>query len=258
MPQPMTEEQFRESIYAKYPEHFRHVYALHQLAESAIQTYRYFTFDHYQASLSLIFGRAYKSYDSIRRLCEVASCEDAGVLLRSLLNLLVVTSWISLDPPKRAKRYFDWYWVSLKADAEKFPGRVPRSRLPTIQKHLNAVRSQFEYKDKKNQLKFAKHWYQPEAQSIRDLFEQVHLEKHYEELYGPLSSIEHSDINAFFAMTVEMDKDGDEKRLEIQSDLFCRVTSETHSSISQTFSKFATRPSRSPTLPNSQRLSGLG
>jgi len=167
MPEPMSEEQFRKSIYAKYTEHFRHVYALHQLAESAIQTYKNFTATHYEASLSLIFGRAYKSYDSIRRLCEVASCEDAGVLLRSLLNLMVVTRWISLDPPKRAKRYFDWYWVSLKAYAEKFPNHAPRSWLPTIQRRFDAVRSQFEYTDNKNRLQLAKHWYQPEAWSIR-------------------------------------------------------------------------------------------
>jgi hypothetical protein len=216
----MTEEKLREIIYGKYREHFGHVYALHQLAESAIQGYRNLTSTHYEASLSLIFGRAYKCYDSIRRLCEVASCEDAGVLLRCMLNLLAVTRWISLEPAKRAKRYLDWYWVSLKAEAERFADRVPSSWLPIIQKHFDAVKSQFEYRNKKNQPKLAEQWYQPEASSLRDLFEQVDLAKHYEEAYRPLSSIEHSDVNAFFAMTREIDKDTDERRLGIQSDVF--------------------------------------
>ena len=220
MPQPMTEEQFRQSIVAKYRNHFEHVYTLHEFAQAAMQTYRSYTSNHYEASLNLIFGRAYKAYDSIRMLCEVASCEDAGVLLRSLLNLMVVTRWISLDPAKRAKRYFDWYWVSLKLDAEKSPDRVPPSWLPTIQRHFAAAKSQFEYMDKKNKLKFSEQWYQPEAHSIRDLFKQVDLTKQYDEAYSPLSSIEHSDINSFFAMTATMDKSSDEKRLEIQSDLF--------------------------------------
>jgi len=131
-----------------------------------------------------------------------------------------VTRWISADPPKRAKRYFDWYWVSLKADTERFSDRIPPSWLPTIQQRFDTVRSQFEYTDKKSRRRIVQHWYQPEAPSIRDLFEQVDLKKQYEEAYVPLSSIEHSDINAFRAMTSNMDKAGDERRLEIQSDFF--------------------------------------
>jgi len=220
MLEPMSEEHFREMIRANYPEHFRHVYDLHRVAETSIRTYRSFTSNHYQASLSLIFGRAYKSYDSIRRLCEVASSEDAGVLLRSLLNLMGVTRWISGDPAKRAKRYFDWYWVSLKMDADKFPDLIPKAWLPAIQKHYDAVKSEFEYVGKDNKSKFAKQWYQPEAQSIWDLFAQVELTKQYEEAYSTLSAIEHSDINAFFAMTATMEREGTERRIEIQSDLF--------------------------------------
>lgn len=215
LPQPLSEEQFRQNIYEKYREHFHHVYRLHKCAESALQTYKHFVSNHYEATLSLIFGRACKSYDSIRRLCEIASCEDAGVLLRSLLNLLAITRWISVDPTSRAKRYLDWYWISLKADADRFPDRVPQSWLPGIQKHFDALKAQFEYTDKRHQRRFAQQWYQPEAQSIRNLFEQVDLTKQYEEAYGPLSSIEHSDINAFFAMTAQLNKNTAEKQLEI-------------------------------------------
>jgi hypothetical protein len=220
MLEPMTEERFRETIYGKYKGHLDHVYALLRLAGRAVETYRNFTSTHYEASLSLIFARAYKSYDSIRRLCELASCEDAGVLLRNLLNLTAVTRWISRDPASRAKRYLDWYWVSLKADAEKSPYRFPRLWLPTIQEHFEAVKSQFEYMDKKNRPKLVKHWYEPEVRSIRDLFEKVELKMQYEEAYTPLSSIEHSDINAFLAMTAQLTREGDERPLEIHGDVF--------------------------------------
>lgn len=213
-----SEEEFRQVIQAKYSEHFEHIYALHQLAESSLQSYKGFPSNHYQGSHVLIFGRAYKCYDSIRRLCEMALCEDAGVLLRSLLNLMVVTRWISQDPQTRAKRYFDWYWVSQNTYAQKFPGHVPPKRLLIIQEHFNAVKPQFEYEDKKGQVKFAKHWYEPDARSIRDLFEKVELTEHYEDLYGPLSSIEHSDIDAFLEMTREMNRDGNERRLDMSSD----------------------------------------
>jgi len=220
MPEPISEEQFRQLTYERHKEHFDHVIALLRLAQDAVRQYRYFTSTHYQASLQLIFGRAFNRYDSIRRLCELARCEDAGVLLRSLLNLLAVTRWISSDPQRRAKRYFDWYWVSLKKDSEKFGDTMPRSWVPTIQRNFDSVRSQFEYQDRKKQRKLAEQWYQPEARSIRDLFEQVEMKKQYDEAYGPLSSIEHSDINAFFAMIPRVENAGDEKRLEIQNDPF--------------------------------------
>lgn len=215
----MTEEQFRESIRKKYAAQFQHIYALQEFAQTAMLGYRTLTSTHYQASLWLIFGRAYKSYDSIRRLCELASCEDAGIILRSLLNLMVVTRWISVDSENRSKRYFDWYWVSLKNDAENSPGRVPPAWIPTIQKGYDRVKTQFEYQNTKGHTKVAKQWYQPEARTIRELFEQVGMKDHYEEAYGPLSAIEHSDINAFFAMTRGIDKTSDERPLEIQNDL---------------------------------------
>jgi hypothetical protein len=99
------EEQFKATLYANYRDRFDHFMQLHFLAGEAIATFKGFVTDEFDA-LVLIFPRAYKSYDSIRRLCEVALCEDAAVILRSLLNLLVVTRWISLRPHSRASKYF--------------------------------------------------------------------------------------------------------------------------------------------------------
>src|SRR5712692_11977280 len=125
----MDENQFKEMTIAKHRGHFDHCYRLHQLAQDSLGKYRGFTGDHYQAALQLIFPRAYKSFDSIRRLCEIASCEDAGVILRSLLNLLVVTRWISLKPLERAKKYLGWYWVEMHREAEQFKDIVPTAWL---------------------------------------------------------------------------------------------------------------------------------
>jgi len=80
----MDDQQFTQSIYAKYQEHFDHFYRLHQFAQASLQKYRGFTKDHYHAEVQLICPRAFKSFDSIRRLCEVVSCEDAAVILRCL------------------------------------------------------------------------------------------------------------------------------------------------------------------------------
>lgn len=216
----MNEDQFKQIIYEKYRAHFDHFYALLALAEESMRAYRGFTGDHYQAALVLIFPRAFKSFDSVRRLCEVASCEDAAVVLRSLLNLLVVTRWISLDPRARAKKYFAWYWVQMHRDAERSKDMFPPAWIAEIEERYRAIKPQFEYKDRKGNVRMAKHWYEPEALSIRDLFEEVGLEKQYEEGYRPLSGIEHSDAVAFFAMIGAAEKKRNERKLEVQSDLF--------------------------------------
>src|SRR5216683_818537 len=121
----MDENQFKQMIYKKHREHFDHFYQLHQLAEHSLRKYKGFTGDHYQASLVLIFPSAYKSFGSIRRLCEVASCEDAAVILRCLLNLTAVTRWISLKPQPRARKYLAWYWVEMNREVEQYRGVIP-------------------------------------------------------------------------------------------------------------------------------------
>lgn len=220
MSEPITEEEFRQGIVEKHREHFDHIYGLHQFAEEAIRKYRGLSKTAYHASLSLIFPKAFKSFDAIRRLCEIASCEDAAVILRSLLNLLAVTRWISLSPHERAGRYLAWYWIAMYSDANQFKNRFPAQWIPVIRTHYDRAKSQFEYKDAKGKVRMAEKWYEPDARTIRDLFVQVGLEKHYEEAYRPLSGVEHSDCTAYFAMVAEAERSVGEKRLEVQSDLF--------------------------------------
>ena len=220
MTQPLDEAQFRRSIYEKYQEHFDHLYRLLQFAEQAMGNFKGHAATAYEVSLWLIFARAFKSFDSIRRLCEVVLCEDAGVILRSLLNLLVVTRWISLNPQKRASKYLAWYWMDIYVFAQRFKHRIPPEWMPVIEKNYARVKKQFEYKDAKGKTRVAKEWYVPEAHTIYDLFVEVDMKKHYEECYAPLSGIEHTDTTAFFGMLVPMGKTGEKGRLEVQSDLF--------------------------------------
>jgi len=217
--QPQDENEFRKYIYDKYREHFNHFYSLHQLVEAAMSNYRGFTANSYAVTLWLIAPRSFKSFDSIRRLCEVALCEDAAVILRSLLNLLAVTRWISTDPQKRAAKYLAWYWIAMRADVDSFREQVPPEWVETIDKKYDSARLQFEYKDANGNVRMPKKWHQPEANTLRDLFEQVGLAREYDDAYSPLSGIEHSDATAYFSMIAPMEK-GDEKRLEIHSDFF--------------------------------------
>lgn len=218
--QAMEENEFKQRIYEKYKAHFDHAHALHRFAEEALSGYRGIRVDAYHEALQYIFPRAFKAFDSVRRLCEIASCEDAAVVLRSLLNLMAVTRWLSADPSKRAARYLHWYHVEMYRQAEKFRDRIPPVKLAVVEKRYQRVKHQFEYKDANGRVRLVKQWYQPDAKTVRDLFEQTDLLRQYEEAYAPLSGIEHSDITAFFAMVATVDKSGDEMRLEVQSDLF--------------------------------------
>jgi hypothetical protein len=133
MVEPSAQEiEFKKHIHTKYRKHFDPFSRLHVLAEGSLGKFRAFVEDHYHASLVLIFPRAFKSCDAIRRLCEVALCEDAAVILRCMLNLLVVTRWLSLNPEARAEKYLRWYWVEMYNEAQKSPDLRPAEHMDEI------------------------------------------------------------------------------------------------------------------------------
>jgi hypothetical protein len=217
-----TEDEFRGRTVSKYREHFNHVFRLLQFAQEAIEKYKYQGTwpTAYLRCLTLIFPRAYKSFDAIRRLCEIAYCEDAGVILRTLVNLLVVTRWIAVDPDKRAAKYLEWNSIAMHADALKFSDRVPPELLSHLQNRYDQVKKKFEYQDGKGKTKMPMKWYQPEVSTLRDMFAEVGLEKHYEEGYKPLSGIEHSDATAYLPMLMGTGQPGkDHIRFEILNDV---------------------------------------
>jgi Family of unknown function (DUF5677) len=217
---PISEEDFKANVRRSHQEHFDHVFRLHSIAQDAINTFGTQTTTPYEQAVALIFPRAFKAFDSIRRLCEIASCEDAAVVLRSLLNLMAVTRWISLEPSVRARKYLHWYWVQMHNDLQTLGGVIPSGYAPYIEKRYRRVKKQFEYTDGKGKKKQAKKWHQPEASNIYDLFVQTGLKQQYEEGYRPLSGIEHSDATAFFAMIRGAKVGEDEHRLNVQSDIF--------------------------------------
>jgi Family of unknown function (DUF5677) len=215
-----TEEEFRRVLFQKHENHFVYVYQLHQFAEEAMAKYKGVTATTYKTAMWLILARAFKSFDSIRRLCEVANCEDAGILLRSLLNLMAITRWISKDPEIRAKRYLGWYWVDMKQYADKHGALLPPEWVSQINQKYASNKRIYEYKDLSGNVRMAEKWYEPDARHIRDLCCQVDLELQYEDAYKPLSGVEHSDATAYFAMVTEMERGHDENSLAVHSDLF--------------------------------------
>ncbi len=220
MPSQMGEEDFRKLIHAKYPQYFTHVENLVGFAEESMGKFKGASVTAYHTVLWLILARAFKSLDSTRRLCELALCEDAGVILRSLLNLLAITRWISQEPENRARKYLGWYWIQMHKDAGMHPEQVPAAWVAEIKRHYEDSKKLFEYNDKKGKARIAKKWHQPEADNIEDLFKQVNLELEYDEAYRILSGLEHSDATAYFSMIIGMEKGADTRSLDVHNDLF--------------------------------------
>ena len=111
-----------------------------------------------------------------------------------------MTRWISNDSMTRARKYLAWYWIQMHRDAEMFKHLVPHEFIAEIEGRYDRVKSQFEYKDRAGNIKMPKHWYQPDVNSIFDMFKEVGLEKQYEQGYRALSGVEHSDCMSYFAM----------------------------------------------------------
>jgi hypothetical protein len=215
----MDEQEFKAALLEKYREHFDHCYRLHQFVQASLQNNKWLVRNRHDVALLYIRPRAFKSFDSVRRLCEVVLCEDAAVVLRCLVNLMAVTRWISRDPEKRSSKYLGWYWVIRHQRAAEQPEKFSTEEIANIQQHFDAEKSQFEFTNQKGKLCFAKNWYQPEVNSIYDLFKEAGIEEVYENAYRPLSATEHSDVMAYLPMFANTGMEGGERKLEIQNDL---------------------------------------
>jgi hypothetical protein len=218
----MDEEQFKATIIQKYQGHFDHYYRLHQLAQVSLVNYRALTKTYYETALQYICPRAFKSFDSIRRLCEVALCEDAAVVLRCLMNLMAITRWISMEPEKRARKFLGWFFVELNGHVDEHPERFSAEAIASIRKRFESEKSQFEFVNRKGKPDFAREWYQPDVHSIYDMFKEVDLGQVYETDYRALSGTEHSDVMAYLAMFRNAEIVDGERKLEIQSDQHIR------------------------------------
>jgi hypothetical protein len=68
-------------------------------------------------ALHLLFTKGYKALWSVIILRERRLSEDAAILLRALLNLLIVTMWIRLRA-RRAEWYLQWFWIAAREDVK--------------------------------------------------------------------------------------------------------------------------------------------
>ena len=217
----ITEMQMRESMRKKYADAFFHAWTLFELAQEVLGEFKGKAESAYDRAVWMICGRAYKSYHAILNLSEIAYTEDAGIILRSLFNLLVINRWIaSGNQDERARKYLGWFWIEMKKNLDYDRGKVSDDLADKALKNYEAHKRFFEYKDDSGVTRMRKKWHEPEAATLEQMADGVGLKDHYEGLYRPLSSIEHSDAVAYFAMVSQTETKDGGPSLALHSDLF--------------------------------------
>ncbi|MBZ5514027.1 MAG: DUF5677 domain-containing protein [Acidobacteriia bacterium] len=221
MTRALTEAEMRGKLRAEFPEHFRHAWTLFELAQGALGSFKAIADTPFKKSIALIGGRSFKAYHAILNLCEIAYTEDAGVILRSLFQLLVITRWLSMgDSEKRARKYLGWFWVAMMGELKLYESRIdPRLARAARNGYANH-KGLFEYIDKDGKQRMSKQWCEPDARNLEQMAKEVDLTTHYDGLYRPLSSVEHSDALAYSAMVSEILTTQDGVSLNLHSDMF--------------------------------------
>ena len=190
------EEEFSKQVVQKYKQDFAYARELNALAQDVLQTGAVDTPDAYKTAIALIMAKAVKSHFSVIKLCEFAHTEDAGVVVRCLLNLYFIATWLGKDNSiGRGKRYLAWYWIAMHRLMCSSETDVPNEWKEEIERQFQAHKETFLSKGE-----IVWKWHQPEVNSIKQMSTDAGLQKEYDEIYAYLSSLEHSDSLSYFGM----------------------------------------------------------
>jgi len=125
---------------------------------------------------AFLFGKATKTLDAIRVLCESGFGQDAVILTRSLVNLVINLWYIGGEPEERTKDYIAAGRKARRDYLERFPGRP--GRLPPLDPDWEEVKQR------------GKRW---NDVNIQMRAKGSPLDDTYHEVYRYGSSLEHSD-----------------------------------------------------------------
>lgn len=115
-------------FHRKYKKHFKFC---SQLLSLAIQSLTLLAKPSktYGEVITALFIKAINSFRSIMLLCKKGLGDDAGIILRSLLNLAYLVKWIEQEKEERVQRFFGWFCkekIDLGRVLGKPPGKICR------------------------------------------------------------------------------------------------------------------------------------
>lgn len=158
-----------------------------------------------KALVCLFLGKAYKTHQAITKLARSGFGEDAAILARSLLNLVINALWIHQNPSVRVSAYIDFDTV-LRARLGRKIIQNPSLLGSQFQNRLSGIKStqpQLEAEEKKA---ITKHGYKRgvwSGKTIRDMAEDVGHINAYDSAYTLMSNLEHSNATSTDAYITE-------------------------------------------------------
>ncbi|HJR77745.1 MAG TPA: DUF5677 domain-containing protein [Nitrospiraceae bacterium] len=149
----------------------------------------------YKVLVLYFFGKSYKTFRSIHLLCKHCFTEDAGILARSLFDLVVTLLYMSKASDERALLYAE-FGVILKERLHETLAKEPED--PWRQKILASKSPEARAKDRAEYERIRKKYsdkYKWSGLSIKDMAEEVGLSWHYDFVYYQLSELAHTGPN---------------------------------------------------------------
>ena len=168
--------------------------------------------------LKYVFTKGYITHLSIIKLCEIGHGQDAGILARSLFELVVTVKYVLLDSEYRIQRWLDYDWV-VRSRMLQYAKKDKRLREAIANRELKQYDDDpktIEAKAKETQDKYkyepAKAW---SEKSIYGMAKEVGLKHEYETIYGIYSNMHHSAaraVNEYFKIKADGELDIDAGR----------------------------------------------
>ncbi len=151
--------------------------------------------DLYKILLLFFFRKSWKTFCSIHLLCKHQFAEDAGILTRSLFDLVVTLLYIGKAPAERAVLYCE-YGIVLKEQLHETLSRQPED--PWRQRILASKSPEARTKDREDYERVIKNYpnrYKWSGLTTKAMAGDVGLGWHYDFVYYQLSEFAHTGPN---------------------------------------------------------------
>ena len=154
--------------------------------------------NNYRSLVAFFAGKACKTHKAIVILAMHGYGQDAGILLRSFLNLVINACWISKDPAERVAQFTEYDWIL----RSRCPGRSADdlARLTDeARRQVAAIDPEIEKKacEAKQKYKYGPRGWS--GKTIEKMAAEVGLRQSYENAYRLLSNLEHSNSRSTIA-----------------------------------------------------------
>jgi hypothetical protein len=144
--------------------------------------------------LLILAGKGCKTHEAILLLAQGGYGQDAGILLRSLFNLVINVMWMGIEPETRVKMFVDYDWMLRDQAGVRVAYGIEHLGLESSLTGEQRTELDHEISAEVARV-IEEHDFGKSGWAKRDLYSMardVGLEKDYDFMYRPLSDLEHS------------------------------------------------------------------